>query len=340
MACLLNHYADINLACQAEDMTSLMYACMHSSPGPAQLLLSRGADANHVSFKTGETAFTAVKSGNVELLQLLLNHGADINHKTKKGTCALIRLSKHGMFDGAQLLLNNGCLVDQDDKMGWTALMWACFRGYETIVELLLEHNASIDHLGKQGESVMLTASMCDERNPPVEEIKIKKSIIKLLVSYGVAPQDFEKVFKEKSKHHGHLIALTQSDVNSISRTKVRGSQADVPRRNHFVPIQRLSSDSAGGDWMYNVDEGDESESESESAQQHISAEKYKMSLNDTQGPTYLSQRLKQPTEGQIQPTEGQIQPTEGQIQPTEGQIQPTEGHIFLDADDYNVTEV
>ena len=119
-------------------------AAFHGHWRLCQFLLEQGADANHASPDTGETALHAAlctpqRLAHNLVLRVLLARGADPNRKTKhnvetgafmrdcrtKGETVLHRAGAFGDEEAIQLLLDAGAQIDAKDMYGDSPLGWA-----------------------------------------------------------------------------------------------------------------------------------------------------------------------------------------------------------------------
>lgn len=73
-----------------------------------KVLISHGANINHVDTKGDTPLLTAVRHGNHRLLQHLINHGAEVNSKDAEKKSALTIALESGENDIAKILRANG----------------------------------------------------------------------------------------------------------------------------------------------------------------------------------------------------------------------------------------
>jgi len=92
----------------------------------AKMLISSGANVNHIYARDMTPLMCAAFSGNVEMVELLLAKGANINDK---------------------------------DSDGYGPLMIAAMKGYSNIVKLLIEHGADVNDTNNYGIAVLTMAS-------------------------------------------------------------------------------------------------------------------------------------------------------------------------------------
>jgi ankyrin repeat protein len=108
---------------------------------------------NEKDFVGNLPLFSAISSGNVELVKLLLDNGADLNVQNKYGESPLHKACSGGHASIVKLLLEKGVGLNAQDKYGESPLHKACFSGYYNIVKLLLEKGVDPNVQDKDGES-------------------------------------------------------------------------------------------------------------------------------------------------------------------------------------------
>ena len=126
------------------DNFDLIDACFHGHWRLCQFLIESGADVNHSSGETGETALHAALSKSNRLrytpvVSILLAAGADPNRATRagvetgafmrdcrtKGETPLHRAAAFGNEDDIRQLLGAGARIEAKDANGDTPLAWA-----------------------------------------------------------------------------------------------------------------------------------------------------------------------------------------------------------------------
>jgi ankyrin repeat protein len=183
------------------DCTPLMYSCMTNDAFDlpenewtdgwqlTELLLKRGANANHLSradspltiiCKYGLDACVALllQSGvDIELtprlhgdtplicsvkypicLKLLLAAGATVDRANDRGTTALMHACRDGHEILVEALLAKGADAALSDSNGMTALMYACQHGRDLCVSALLHAGAPINQVGPGGKTAVAFA--------------------------------------------------------------------------------------------------------------------------------------------------------------------------------------
>lgn len=88
--------------------------------------------------------FSAVLSGDIDLLKKLIADGADIHHKAEFELTALMLASSLGHTELTEALLKHGANVSDRSESGMTALMFASSLGHSNVIELLLKHGANV----------------------------------------------------------------------------------------------------------------------------------------------------------------------------------------------------
>lgn len=93
-----------------------------------------------------EAFFSALETGDKELVELFINNGVKIGYKNNKNEPALHVAVKVGRLDIVKLLLDNDAQIDAINSVNYkTALHLAIEQGNQDLVELLLTRGASVN---------------------------------------------------------------------------------------------------------------------------------------------------------------------------------------------------
>ncbi len=136
----------------------LLFASENGRLEDVQYLISKGADANSESRKTGRTALMrAAENGHARVVEFLIQKGASINMKSKySGKTALMRAAQFGQVKVVRLLLDHGADVNlRSSVSGKTALMRACVQRHHDVAELLLKRGAQVNTTDKHGKTAL-----------------------------------------------------------------------------------------------------------------------------------------------------------------------------------------
>ncbi|HUV08285.1 MAG TPA: ankyrin repeat domain-containing protein [Spirochaetia bacterium] len=155
---LLERGADI-AAADSLGQTVLMYAARGSGQkqGPVvRVLLKSGSDINAGGGSGGGTALIhATRAGNPHSAAVLLSEGADVNHVDEYGRTALM-IAAPGDSSMVELLLKAGARVDMKDEDGRTALMHAVTEPENSAaVEALLKAHPDLTLKDKEGKTAL-----------------------------------------------------------------------------------------------------------------------------------------------------------------------------------------
>jgi len=130
----------------AYDWTPLMLASEKGHLEVVQFLVEKGADVNHKSENSGNTAFTvAFENKYYEVMSYLLEHGAHIDEKDNENCTPLMSASRIGNLTAVQFLIEHGANINEKDMFEWTPLMYASEKGHFPVVKYLIEHGANIN---------------------------------------------------------------------------------------------------------------------------------------------------------------------------------------------------
>lgn len=171
-----------------EDISRYMAEGNFNGPMPdllksASLLISAGADINHVDAFGESPLRVSVRVNNVVLAKLLIKSGADLNYRRSPdfafqvGDTILMEAVDQSVFckstELLQLLLESGADPNIRNEMdydgycemrggcgwrGYSPLTYAARHGYANIVSLLLQHGAEPNLPRTDGETALLLA--------------------------------------------------------------------------------------------------------------------------------------------------------------------------------------
>jgi ankyrin repeat protein len=142
---LLDHGANIEAdSGQGYGGTPLDGAAESGNKAMVELLLSRGANVNASSEKSGTTALQiAASKGYVALAEALLAHNADVNATGSDKRTPLHIAASAGHQDIIKLLLTHGANANSTDEYGTAPLRAAAFAGHIDTVKTLLDAKAN-----------------------------------------------------------------------------------------------------------------------------------------------------------------------------------------------------
>ncbi|MBP7190669.1 MAG: ankyrin repeat domain-containing protein [Rickettsiaceae bacterium] len=89
--------------------------------------------------------YTALQTGNKELVKILILRGADLNQKDANGMTILHHAMQSQDLDFVKFLIKNGAKVDAQDAYGLTPLHHAIKNGNKELVKILLDNGAKVD---------------------------------------------------------------------------------------------------------------------------------------------------------------------------------------------------
>ncbi len=208
MNALLETGNDINE--EIEQCTPLMWACYYPSAEVVKYLIGKGADINHKSGETGNTAIAHLfRDGTrylisrmqdplkevIAILRTMIDKGLDLNASVdNKGNTALnlvCGVSYGNDFGGisysaAEELIDAGCDINLPNLEGKTPLMSFALAGDENkynLAELLLDHQADTTPVDRASNTALMYAA----GNP--DKMSAKK-IVELLLDAGDKSMD------------------------------------------------------------------------------------------------------------------------------------------------------
>jgi len=141
--------------------TSLHIAALGDHRREAEILLSRGADAN-ARDKFGHTPLFFARTA--YMAQVLLSHGADPNARRRDGATVLHKAARGGSRQVARMLIHAGAKVNAAQG-GSTPLHIAARGGHWSVVELLVSHGAKVGAKDSLGRTALALAELGGHEN-------------------------------------------------------------------------------------------------------------------------------------------------------------------------------
>jgi ankyrin repeat protein len=139
-------------------LSPLVTAIAHGSVAMVQLLLTHGANPNHLSTSMGRTALlVATRSNHIDIVQLLIAHGADLTQsyigpERDKGAAPLHIAAKFGYVHLVELFLKLGANPNTAKTVnGYTPLLFATQYHRHHIMYLLLLAGANPNDQSTRG---------------------------------------------------------------------------------------------------------------------------------------------------------------------------------------------
>ncbi|KAL3463385.1 hypothetical protein BJX64DRAFT_276514 [Aspergillus heterothallicus] len=137
--------------------TPLALAAENGHARVVDLLMRRGADANHIDTYKGTPLCTAGLNGAEEVLRTFLRYQVNINCEDGDGKTPL-DLAAAGGHSGCVALLLEYSVPPKTREMN-IALPTAAANGHTAVVKLLLEHGADADYRDGDGDSPLIRAA-------------------------------------------------------------------------------------------------------------------------------------------------------------------------------------
>ena len=140
-----------------EHGSSVLHAAVFAGqPELVQLLLQRGADANHADANQATPLFFACEQGADELVELLVAAGADARGVDNEGRSALHFAAMSDRCTTCELLVGtHGLDINATDQDGRSALHTAAYAGHAATVAVLVRLGANVDAQDSQGISTL-----------------------------------------------------------------------------------------------------------------------------------------------------------------------------------------
>jgi ankyrin repeat protein len=109
-----------------------------------------------------EFTYTAIFSGNVNLVKMAFDYGADIDYQHG----VLLRMAcMHGNLDIVKLLLEKGGKIHAENEFGETGLMLAIMNNRKEIISYLIEHGADLNYRSKTNKSIITQMSLYRQKD-------------------------------------------------------------------------------------------------------------------------------------------------------------------------------
>jgi ankyrin repeat protein len=157
MANLIRAGQAVNAA-QADGMTALHWAVLHSERTGAEQLLQAGATVDSENLYGVRPLALACENGDGRLAELLLQSGADVDATRSGGESMLILAARAGRPEAVHALLHAGADVNARELKQQTALMWAAAEGHTAVVRQLFDAGADLQAATPAGWNAFLFA--------------------------------------------------------------------------------------------------------------------------------------------------------------------------------------
>ncbi len=174
--------------------------------------------------------FSAISSGNVELVKLLLDNGADFNVRNKYGESPLHKACSEGHGSIVELLLKCGANPNVQNGRGKSPLYRACSEGHDGIVKLLLEHGADPNMKDQEGKPPLIFAFK--DRFLHENEVRV----ISLLLEHNADP-NVQDEYGELPLHK----ACSSGCYNIVKLLLEKGVDPNVQNGRGRFPLHTVS---------------------------------------------------------------------------------------------------
>ncbi len=195
---LIKHGADINAKC----MQGFLLLSINSQKTEAvRFLIENSYDIN-TPFNGSTPLIGAVDQGNVDTIKLLLSHGADINHVPERDLPALSLASKKGDLEIVKLLISNKADINiKAYRTDETPILISSKAGHAEVVKELLKAGADVNSMNKAGETPYFVANMkkyggvlkvLDAHGADRSSTERMMKSVRLLQEKGIFPSDIK----------------------------------------------------------------------------------------------------------------------------------------------------
>lgn len=143
---------ELVVASDAFNVPPLMWASFYGHVKVATLLLSAGADPNHIDNRGGSSLHAACSAGHHEVFKVLILAGGNPRQQTTFGTTPLIIAARCGHTRIVKALVKmHPAELHHHDKDGYTPLLWAAYTGKAKTIKYLISEGADIRHSALDG---------------------------------------------------------------------------------------------------------------------------------------------------------------------------------------------
>lgn len=219
---LLDHGADMNLACEAMlNVSPLDLAVRKGSEGTVRVLIRHGARIQDRTASGWTPLFTAVFRTDDKLVRMLLDLGADVNGTSEDGRTPLTGAAGKRGLSTVKLLLDRGAHFDKPDASGRTPLGVAACNGTDENVQLFLDLGADINKPSRHGRTPLAVA--CHRGNLRIVYLLLeRKADPRILDSDGHSPLFLASI----GGFSGIVAALLATGVVNVDATDAQGRTA------------------------------------------------------------------------------------------------------------------
>ena len=143
--------------------TPLFTAVNNANPEAVRLLLSAGANVEHVTIRDIQNnvtpLFIAARNSNPEVIKVLLEAGANVNYVDPYGETSLFEAARNSNVEVMKLFLNSGLDVNRENIFGRTPLFFAAGNSNPEVIKVLLDAGANVNHVDSYGETALFEAA-------------------------------------------------------------------------------------------------------------------------------------------------------------------------------------
>ena len=176
---------------------ALHFATHQNRKSSVNYLLKQTGCPPDVEDNTGRTALRiAINNNNSEMCKVLISLGANVNHVSKNGVRPILPAAFNGYVQIVEELIQNGAEVDKVSREYGSALHQAASGGHTDVVKILLAHGCPIDILDFYQNTILEWAAK--EKNLAVcqeviaqDQLRYKKlSALDIIDSIGWSAAD------------------------------------------------------------------------------------------------------------------------------------------------------
>jgi len=162
----INNFPFVLHSFDGDGQSLLHWAALNNESNATKLLLRAGADIDVLAKKTMQTPLLwATTRGHVDMINLLLSYGANLNHVDSVGANALILAVQYKEILTARFLLNKGLSPCLADAGGCNSMHWAAYMNVVPLLRLFHAKAPEADQKDNEGYTPLHRAvfGKCDD---------------------------------------------------------------------------------------------------------------------------------------------------------------------------------